>query len=82
METKLRAAVKTGRIPAQGDERIADALKQRVITATELELMGKMKSMRRRVVMVDDFPADFGRASGGTSETVPAQPVHEAIISR
>ena len=82
VETKLRAAVKTGRIPAQGDERIADALKQRVITATELELMGKMKSMRRRVVMVDDFPADFGRASGGTSETAPAQPVHEATISR
>jgi acyl-CoA dehydrogenase len=82
VETKLRAAVKTGRIPAQGDERIADALKQRVITTTELELMGKMKSMRRRVIMVDDFPADFGRASGGTSETAPAQPVHEAIISR
>ena len=40
-----------------------------------------MKSMRRRVVMVDDFPADFGRASGGIRNS-PAQPVHEATISR
>ena len=61
VETKLRAAVKAGRIPAQHDEKIAAALKQRVITTTELELMGKMESLRRRVIMVDDFPPDFGR---------------------
>ena len=60
VETKLRAAVKAGRIPAQRDEKITAALKQRVITANELELMGKMDHLRRRVIMVDDFPPDFG----------------------
>jgi acyl-CoA dehydrogenase len=78
VEAKLRAAVKTGRIPAEGDERIAAALKQRVITTTELELMGKMKSIRRSVIMVDDFPPDFSGTAGGTSETAPAQPLQEA----
>lgn len=63
VEAKLRAAVKSGQIPAQGDEGIAAALKQRVIIPSELELMEKMKSLRRRVIMVDDFPSDFGRAS-------------------
>ena len=61
VETKLRAAVKAGRIPAQRDEKITAALKQRVITTNELELMGKMDHLRRRVIMVDDFPPDFVR---------------------
>jgi acyl-CoA dehydrogenase len=77
VEAKLRAAVKTGRIPAQGDERIAAALKQRVITTTELELMGEMKSLRRGVIMVDDFPPDFGPEPGSeaaiTPDAAPAQ---------
>ncbi|HVW63802.1 MAG TPA: DUF1974 domain-containing protein, partial [Nitrosospira sp.] len=64
VEAKLRAAVKTGQIPAQGEEKIAYALKQRVITPAELELMSKMKSLRRRVIMVDDFPPDFAQESG------------------
>jgi acyl-CoA dehydrogenase len=63
VENKLRAAVKTGQISAQADDKIAEALKQRVITSSELELMGKMKSLRRRVIMVDDFPPDFGSPS-------------------
>jgi acyl-CoA dehydrogenase len=63
VESKLRAAVKTGQISAQADDKIAEALKQRVITNSELELMGKMKSLRRSVIMVDDFPPDFGSPS-------------------
>jgi acyl-CoA dehydrogenase len=64
VEAKLRAAVKTGQIPAQGEDKIAYALKQRVITQAELELMSRMKSLRRRVIMVDDFPPDFAQESG------------------
>lgn len=70
VETKLRAAVKAGRVPAQREEKIAAALKQRVITTQELELMGKMETLRRRVVMVDDFAPDFGnetQADAGTA---------------
>jgi acyl-CoA dehydrogenase len=72
VEAKLRAAVKAGRIPAEGEAKIAAALKQRVITANELELMAGMKSLRRRVVMVDDFPPDFGTTSAPESESSPA----------
>ncbi|PTR14429.1 acyl-CoA dehydrogenase [Nitrosospira sp. Nsp2] len=72
VEAKLRAAVKTGRIPAEGEERISAALKQRVITANELELMAGMKSLRRRVIMVDDFPPDFGTTSAPAPESAPA----------
>ena len=78
VEAKLRAAVKTGRIPAEGEEKISAALKQRVITANELELMAGMKSLRRRVIMVDDFPPDFGRnstASANATESAPAAPL-------
>jgi acyl-CoA dehydrogenase len=59
VEAKLRAAVKTGQISAHADDKIAEALKQRVITQAELELIGKMKTLRRRVISVDDFPPDF-----------------------
>ncbi|SCY30031.1 acyl-CoA dehydrogenase [Nitrosospira sp. Nsp13] len=74
VESKLRAAVKAGRIPAQREEKITAALKQRVITTNELELMGKMETLRRRVIMVDDFPADFGsepHAGPEPAETIP-----------
>ncbi|MDO8437155.1 MAG: acyl-CoA dehydrogenase [Nitrosomonadaceae bacterium] len=60
-EAKVRTAVKAGLISAQGDEKIATALQQGVITAVEAESLEKMKSLRRRVIMVDDFPADFGK---------------------
>jgi acyl-CoA dehydrogenase len=78
VEAKLRAAVKTGRIPAEGEEKISAALKQRVITSNELELMAGMTSLRRRVIMVDDFPPDFGTssiASRTATESAPASPV-------
>ena len=63
VEAKLRAAVKTGQISAQAEDKIAEGLKQRVITHAELELMGKMKTLRRRAIMVDDFPPDFASES-------------------
>ncbi|SFH39554.1 acyl-CoA dehydrogenase [Nitrosospira sp. Nsp14] len=78
VEAKLRAAVKTGRIPAEGEEKISAALKQRVITSNELELMAGMKSLRRRVIMVDDFPPDFGTnsiASATATESAPVAPL-------
>jgi acyl-CoA dehydrogenase len=72
VEAKLRAAVKAGRIPAEGEAKIAAALKQRVITPNELELMAGMTSLRRRVVMVDDFPPDFGTVSPPVPDSAPA----------
>jgi acyl-CoA dehydrogenase len=75
VEAKLRAAVKTGQIPVQADDKITYALKQRVITNTELELMGKMQSLRRRVITVDDFPPDFAQTSGRAQDAPDAAPL-------
>jgi acyl-CoA dehydrogenase len=65
-EAKLRTAIKSGQIPAQEEESIEVALKQRIITSTELEILKKMGDLRRRVIMVDDFPSDFGSSSKTT----------------
>ncbi|MDP1557916.1 MAG: acyl-CoA dehydrogenase [Nitrosomonas sp.] len=71
IEAKLRSAVKTGQITAQSDEKISKALQQNIITASEAELLNKMKDLRRRVIMVDDFPPDFGKESDVTLPTLP-----------
>lgn len=59
-ESKVRAAVKSGLISTQGDEKITEALELGIITAIEAESLTEMKSLRRHVIMVDDFPSDFG----------------------
>ncbi len=72
-EAKLREATKLRQITARGDEKIAQALELKVITAAEADLLNKMKDLRSRVIKVDDFPPDFGKetkASGnGSSRT-------------
>ncbi|MBP6056969.1 MAG: acyl-CoA dehydrogenase [Nitrosomonas sp.] len=60
-EAKLREATKLRQITARGDEKIAQALQLKVITAAEADLLNKLKDLRSRVVKVDDFPADFGK---------------------
>lgn len=57
---KIRTAVKAGQVSERDDEKITEALDQGVITTTEAESLKKMKSLRRRVIMVDDFLPDFG----------------------
>ena len=56
---KIRTAVKASRITAQGNERISEALEQGIITDTEAKSLHEMVSLRRSVIMVDDFPPDF-----------------------
>ncbi len=60
VEAKLREAVKLRQINAKGDEKIAQALQLKIITAAEADLLNKMKDLRNRVIKVDDFPPDFG----------------------
>ena len=57
--SKIRTAVKTGRVTAQGNEKISEALEQGVITDTEAKSLHEMVSLRRSVIMVDDFASDF-----------------------
>ncbi len=67
VEAKLREATKLRQITARGDEKIAQALALKVITAAEADLLNKMKDLRSRVVKVDDFPADFGKETKAAS---------------
>jgi len=73
-EAKLREATKLRQITARGDEKIAQALQLKVITAAEADLLNKLKDLRSRVVKVDDFPADFGKETedprGVRAETI------------
>ncbi len=60
-EAELREAVKLRQVTARGDEKIAQALQLKVITAAEADLLNKLKDLRSRVIKVDDFPTDFGK---------------------
>lgn len=67
IEGKLREAAKAGRLTANNDEKVTEALARGIITQEEATLLEKMKVLRRRVIMVDDFPPDFGKAASTAS---------------
>ena len=63
VEAKLRSAVRAGAISGEFADRLAaDALGKGVITQTEAEVLARAKALRRKAIMVDDFPKDFGRS--------------------
>jgi acyl-CoA dehydrogenase len=60
--TRIYAAMKEGRIAGRTpDEIAARAQEQGLITREELEALARAKVLRRAVIMVDDFPPDFGK---------------------
>ncbi len=59
IESKIHHAVKSGKITARGDQRIAQARERNVISAAEADLMCKMEGLRGRVIKVDDFSQNF-----------------------
>lgn len=61
IETKIRRAVKAGQISERDDKKVTEALAKNIITADEAETINKMQSLRRSVIMVDDFSPDFGK---------------------
>jgi len=63
VEAKLRAAQQEGRIARRyADQVAAEGLRHGIITQSEHDLLGRAAALRRRVIMVDDFPKDFGRS--------------------
>ena len=63
VEAKLRAAQHAGTISGEFADQVAqDALVKSVITQQEADSLARAKSLRRQVIMVDDFPKDFGRS--------------------
>ena len=64
VHAKLRAAKKSGLIAARSqDDLTAQALEKGVITMADMTLLQRSSSLTRKVIMVDDFPQDFGRAA-------------------
>jgi acyl-CoA dehydrogenase len=60
--TRIYAAMTEGRIAGRTpDEIAARAQEQGLITREELEALARAKILRRAVIMVDDFPPDFGK---------------------
>ena len=63
VEAKLRAAAKAGAISGKfAGEIEAQALAGGVISQAEAEALERARTLRRKVIMVDDFPRDLGRS--------------------
>ena len=60
VEQKIRTAQKSGALAAGRDAARA-ALEEGVITRAEAEILERAHGLRRRAIMVDDFPKDLGR---------------------
>ena len=64
VQSKLRAAKKSGLIDGRTADDFAErALEKGVITMADMEILRRAKQLTRKVIMVDDFPQDFGRAT-------------------
>ena len=73
VQAKLRAAKKSGLIDGRSiDDLSARALEKGVVTMADMEIMLRAKQLTRKVIMVDDFPQDFGRSTGKWTEPARA----------
>jgi acyl-CoA dehydrogenase len=76
IEKKFREAVKSGALePRSGVDTAQLARDKGVITPEEFAQWQKKEALRKRVIMVDDFPQDFGRAEI-VEALGEAKPVH------
>jgi acyl-CoA dehydrogenase len=63
IEKKFREAVKSGALtPRSGTDTAQLARDQGVISPEEYAQWQRKEALRKRVIQVDDFPQDFGRA--------------------
>jgi acyl-CoA dehydrogenase len=63
VEAKIRGAAKAGTISGRFAEDLAEqAVTRGVITAAESGVLDRAHELRRKVIMVDDFPRDLGKS--------------------
>ena len=63
VEAKLRAGVKAGTLKGRRtDELTAQALANNTVTNDEVAVLARAQALRRKVIMVDDFPQDLGKS--------------------
>ena len=76
IEKKFREAVKSGALqPRSGVDTAQLARDTGVISAEEYAQWQRKETLRKRVILVDDFPQDFGRAEI-VEKLGDARPVH------
>jgi acyl-CoA dehydrogenase len=76
IDKKFREAVKGGLLaPRSGADTALLARDKGVITPEEYAQWQRKETLRKRVIMVDDFPQDFGRAEI-VDKLGEAKPVH------
>ncbi len=62
IEAKIRAAEKSGVLsPRNAAEQRLAAVEKGVISMSEAERLRRAQTLKRKVIMVDDFPMDFGK---------------------
>jgi len=63
VEARLREAQQAGRIAGRHAGQVAaEGLQAGVITQAEFDVLQRAAELRRKVIMVDDFPQDFGKS--------------------
>ena len=79
VEAKIRAAVKAGTLQGRGGSLAAHALGAGIINAEEARVLERAQLLRRRVIMVDDFPRDLGKTEiFQTTQAVTFEALHRA----
>ena len=61
VEAKMRAAQKAGVLSGKGTSLTDSALRQGIINAGDTQVLARAQQLRRRAIMVDDFPRDLGK---------------------
>ena len=63
IDAKIRAGVKAGTLKGRrGDELAAQALANNLISSADVAVLARAQELRRKVIMVDDFPQDLGKS--------------------
>jgi acyl-CoA dehydrogenase len=64
VQGRIRGARKAGAIEGKNNDELAQrALEKGLISVADLDQLTRAKTLARGVIMVDDFPQDFGRGS-------------------
>ncbi len=61
VEAKMRAAQKAGVLQGKAASLTDSALRQGIINAGDAQVLARAQQLRRRAIMVDDFPRDLGK---------------------
>jgi hypothetical protein len=63
VDAKIRAGVKAGTLKGRrADELAAQAVANNLISSADVALLARAQELRRKVIMVDDFPLDLGKS--------------------